>query len=258
MFSLACVTGASSGIGKELCKLLAKRHIPLLITGRDERALHALAEELTIYVAVHIVVCDLSKKEDRTHLIQEMRLLKPDLVVNNAGFGLYGEAISYAVEDTLSMIEVNIAAVAEITLEAIILLKKDRRTGTILNVSSVAAYFRPFPSFVTYAASKDFVLSFSRGVDNESSAYGIRVLTAVPGQVKTGFRFRAAKGVEQKDSSLAMSASFAAKQIWKQIQTQKRVSLFDWRYKMAILLSHFIPKPLIAMLLKHSIKRLLA
>lgn len=255
VYRQAFVTGGSSGIGKALCKLLAKKQIPLVMTGRKEQELMQLARELEKDTQVSYIVCDLSKKEERWILVEKLKQLKPDLVVNNAGFGLYGATYLHTIEDELDLIEVNISALVQVTLEAISLLKQEKSGGVILNVSSVAAYFQPFPAFVTYAASKNFVLNFSEGLDRETKPYGIRVLTALPGQVKTNFRARASRLQSQEESFLAISAEYAAKQLWRQIQKKKVRFVFSGVYKLLVLFSKLLPKGAYHHFLEQTINR---
>jgi len=94
-FSLAFVTGASSGLGAGICRLLASKGIPLLITGRNVERLKILADELQMLVPVEIIAADLSIEKERERLIDKIHEHVPDLIINNAGFGLYGPALTY-------------------------------------------------------------------------------------------------------------------------------------------------------------------
>ncbi len=247
---VALVTGATSGLGKALCYLLASKNIPLIISGRNEEEL----EELKQLLQVPVTTCkaDLSIPEDRKKLLALIHEYVPDLVVNNAGFGLYGEALSHTTQEQLDILEVDGKAVLEITLEAARVLKNEGKPGTILNVSSAACFY-VFPGFSVYAATKGFVRQASMGLDGELKPYGIRVLTACPGQIKTAFRMRASKNHPQKSYRHAMSTKSAAEHLWHQIQTGKRVYTFDVRYWLVILLSRLVPEPIVEKFLKKSI-----
>lgn len=256
LFRLALVTGASSGIGEEICRLLASQGVHLIITGRQSSALHQLADECRSLVNVSAYPCDLSIKEERQLIIEKIHDLSPDLVINNAGFGLYGEALTYSTEEQLKILPVNIEAVVEISLEAARTMISHRHKGVILNVSSAAA-FQPFPFFSVYAASKSFVNEFSESFDAEVSPYGVRVLAACPGQVATKFRERASQRQStQTPSDKAMSASFAARQIWKQIRSRRPLHVFDWKYRAATFLTRYlIPKGLIKKILRFGMEK---
>ena len=250
---VALVTGATSGLGKALCYLLASKNIPLILSGRNEEELEELKQ--TLQVPVRTCKADLSVPEERKKLLALIDEYVPDLVVNNAGFGLYGEALAHTTQEQLEILEVDGKALLEITLEAARALKNEGKPGTILNVSSAASFF-VFPNFSVYAATKAFVNQVSMGLDEELKPYGIRVLTACPGQIKTGFRIRASKSHPQKSCRRAMSAKSAAEYLWHQIQTGKQIYTFDARYWLVILLSRLVPKSLVQKTLKKSLQNL--
>lgn len=250
--SLAMITGASSGIGTALCRLLADKGVRLLITGRDQERLETLASELRSKIEVMVFPADLTNLSDRAGLIKKMRLHHPDLVINNAGFGLYGDALSHPTANQLAIFDVNAASVLELTLEAARIMKDNAIKGTILNVSS-AAGFLVFPSMSVYAASKSFVNQVSEALDIELERFGIRVLAACPGMVDTHFRERAG-GVSQPPRKNVMTASFAAEQIWWQIQQRKPLYVFDWKYRVGLFLARFVPKKWLAKLLRKEIE----
>lgn len=251
-FSLALVTGATSGIGEALCHLLAEQKINLLITGRNAVKLDQLARKLQSKVNVIPFVADLSTVSGQKGVVEKIREHVPDLVINNAGFGLYGEALSHSTEDEVQILDVNCNTVLELSLEAARSLRAQERQGTIVNIASVAA-FLPFPYSAVYAASKAFVSQFSLAFDFELKPYGIRVLTACPGMVKTEFNERAGgKGIPAQHA-FAMTAEYAAGQIWWQICKGKALHIFDWKNRVAIWLSRFMPRNLIMRALKSSI-----
>lgn len=249
---LAVVTGASSGIGRALCDLLASEGINLIINGRDLTHLEEVAKALRSKVTVQIVQADLAKSAERKVLIEWIRQSAPDLVINNAGFGLYDDALLYSTEQQLEILEVNGVALLELTLEAAKAMKAAKKKGTIMNVSSVAGFFI-FPYLSVYAASKSFVNVLSQSLNDEWREDGIQVLVACPGQVDTNFRVRAG-GTPARESSDRMTASFAAQQIWKQIVDSKPLNIFDWKYRLAVLARQFIPQSLYMKILKKNIK----
>jgi short-subunit dehydrogenase len=240
-FKLAWITGASSGIGAALARRLAYEEIPLFLCGRNGERLKAVADELGHLVPVQTQVADLESKAGLEVLRDALRRTQPDLVVNNAGFGCYGDAVDQAVDRLHAMLDVNVHALTDLSLEAARVLKEGGRQGVILNVSSVAA-FLPFPSSNVYAASKAYVSAFTEALDMELSASGIRALTACPGVVTTRFSPRAAGQGEKVDRAhkFSMTAEFAAAEIWRQIQQGKAVHVFDWRYRTMILFVRYV------------------
>ncbi len=240
----ALVTGASSGIGTALCRLLKEKGYDLVVTGRDEERLNAIAKE----VEGTPIVADLSTPAGRSSLIAEMEDHCPDLLVNNAGYGLYGEVLSRPSKDWLEMIEVNVKALTELTTEGARLMVDRGIKGTIMNVSSVAAFF-PFPHFATYAATKGYVNQFSEAVDHELRPKGVRVLAACPGQVATRFRSRAG-GTAEVDTSkqllpVVMTPEYAAEQVWLQLQSNKPIRIFNLLYRVLQKAQALAPKQLL-------------
>lgn len=251
-YDLALVTGATSGLGKALCHALAQRNIPLIAVGRNIQKLQLLAKE--IQTPIQIVQIDLSQSNQRLSLCTLIQELCPDLVINNAGFGLYGSAIEQRLKLSQEMIQVNIQAVMECSIEAASALKKAKKPGLILNISSAAAFFS-YPNFSVYAASKAFVYRFSEALDIELSAYHIRVLTVCPGQIATDFRKKASQNFLQKPDHFTLSCEKAVRLIFKQIKQGKRIQIIDLRYRLIIFLTYFIPKSFLLPLLQRSLSK---
>src|SRR6185295_4950732 len=180
------ITGASSGIGAALARLLSAKGLSLIVTGRNEEALQQLKSSLS--TPVDIVVADLSQKAGVERVLQVVTDQAPHLVINNAGLGFYGEA---TLQEANQVIDVNVRALVSITIEATKVLRQKNIPGIICNVSSVVA-FQPTPYMSVYAASKAFVTSFSEAEDMVLKQYGIRVLSSCPGAVETDFVRRAA------------------------------------------------------------------
>ncbi|KAG6559314.1 Serine 3-dehydrogenase [Candidatus Rhabdochlamydia oedothoracis] len=251
-YDLALVTGATSGLGRALCYALAQRNISLIAVGRNIQKLQLLAKK--IQTPIRIVQADLSQLNQRTSLYALIQELCPDLVINNAGFGLYGSAIKLPLKLLQEMIQVNIQAVMECSIEATSALKKAKKPGLILNISSAAAFFS-YPNFSVYAASKAFVYRFSEALDIELSAYHIRVLTICPGQIATDFRKKASQNFPQKPDYFTLSCEKAVRLIIKQISQKKRVKIIDLRYRLMIFLTYFIPKSFLLPLLQRSLSK---
>jgi uncharacterized protein len=253
-FQLAFVTGATSGIGEALSHLLADKGTPLFITGRDPNKLDLLVETLSKRVKVTAFRANLENPEERKALITKIHTFQPDLVINNAGFGLYGEALTHETETQSKILEVDGQALLELTLEAARTLISHGKEGVILNVASAAAFY-VFPTLAVYSAVKAFVVNFSKALDFETKAHGVRVLTSCPGMIETNFSKRAGAtkktGVQQ---SLVMDARFAAERILKQIEQRKVIDIFDWKTRLSTYLSYLIPKKWLIKILRSSIE----
>jgi uncharacterized protein len=251
-FERALVTGASSGLGKALCHALAARGIPLLMAARSEEKLKQVAKSLSVPTQIYPV--DLADASKRREFLAWLQGQAPDLVINNAGAGLYGPAVSHPIEEQSTIVELNAKALMEITLESARTLREQKRQGTILNVSSAAAFLL-YPNHCIYAASKAFVNNFSQGLDFEIKSHGIRILASCPGLIDTEFSLRAAGGQIYKKSSLwTMSADRAAALILKQIDSGKSIDIIDFRYKCFIYLSKIIPEALLLRLMNATLK----
>jgi uncharacterized protein len=187
------VTGASSGIGERIARVLAQRGYPVALAARSIGKLEALAAELAAGSGVKTwaIRSDLSAPGAAAALRKECieRGIEVGALVNNAGVGLFGEAVSQAegkaAADLRSMLEVNIAALTELSAA----FGRDmaaRGSGSILNVASMVALM-PVPYFAAYAASKAYVRSFSASLRAELRGKGVRVSCLYPGYVKTNF-----------------------------------------------------------------------
>lgn len=255
-FTKALITGASSGIGEALCHLLAQQGIELCLTGRDEKRLQHLQADLQHRVPTSYFVADIATPEGRQKVSACIGEFVPDLLINNAGFGLYGDALTYDSDVQAEIVQVNVVAALEFMLAAGRSLISCQKKGVILNVSSSAA-FEILPSFAVYTASKAFINSCSQSLDFEMRPYGVRVLAACPGMVKTAFADRAAGGevLSRDQDEISMSPAFAAQAIWKQIRQAKPLHIFDWRYQLMVGISRFIPKKWVAWFFKKSIEK---
>lgn len=251
-FELALVTGASSGIGEALCRLLAEKKINLIIHGRNREKLESLKKELP--VTVEIVIAELEDSMQRRKIIDIIYEKTPDLIINNAGYGLIGETLKFSTEQQLNILKVNGEALLEISLEGARALLHKKKKGVIMNISSVAGYlFRPFYS--VYSASKAFVLNVSQALDVELEPQGVRCLVSCPGYVQTEFLRRATGKPNPIVNIPIMTSEYAANEVWNQIQKGKRVHVFDWKIRIYNFLARFlIPISLYTYLFKRSLK----
>ncbi|GLU53132.1 SDR family NAD(P)-dependent oxidoreductase [Dyadobacter frigoris] len=186
----AFVTGASSGIGLAFAHALAEMGMNIILTARSTEKLNQEANIISkkFRVKTYVVACDLSQKETPDKLYQFVRenQLSVDLLINNAGFGKWGNFLEETIPTYENMLEVNINAVVKLShLFLPEMLAKGE--GGIINVASTGA-FQPCPYIATYAASKAFVLSFSEALYGEYYKRGITVTALCPGNTATGFQ----------------------------------------------------------------------
>lgn len=185
----ALVTGASSGIGKCFAEKLAAKNTNLIIVARSEDKLNALAKELQeqYNIQVDVIVKDLTQPSAAREVYEatQAKGLTVDLLINNAGFGDYGEFAQTDESRQVQMVQLNNVAVVDLTHKFLPQMR-ERRSGSIINVSSIAA-FQPIPYLSVYAATKAFIRSFSEALWAENRQYGVRVLVVCPGPTETNF-----------------------------------------------------------------------
>lgn len=185
----ALVTGASSGMGKDYAELLAAQGCHLALTARRESALESLAQTLRDKCGVEVVVKpgDLSQHTVRETLIRELAAegRGPDLLINNAGFGLFGFFTDQPWRDLQTMIDLDITALTHLT-HLVLPAMRERGRGYILQVASVGAY-QPSPTYAAYAAAKAYVLHFGEALNRELKGTGVHVSVLSPGVTRTEF-----------------------------------------------------------------------
>ena len=181
----AAVTGASSGIGRDIARELAGRGYALILIARREERLRSLAEELP--VPVEVLPADLSRRETCLEVAGRLRKEGLDVLVNDAGRGLFGAFDETDLEGELALLDLNITAL-HILMKAVLPGMKARGSGHILNVASSAA-FLPGPLLSSYYASKAYVLRLSMAVAEElrRSGSGVKISVLCPGPVDTEF-----------------------------------------------------------------------
>ena len=188
----ALITGASSGIGLDLAKLMAP-NFDLIITARNQSDLESIARELEAAHGnqVHVIPGDLAKADAPQQLFSEIerRSLQVDLLVNNAGFGSYGAFAEGDPQTDLDMIQVNITALTSLAKLALPGMLA-RKRGRIMNVASTAG-FQPGPLMAVYYATKAYVIMFSEAIANELKGSGVTVTCLCPGATATKFAGRA-------------------------------------------------------------------
>jgi uncharacterized protein len=185
----ALVTGASAGIGSELARQLAADGANLILTARRSERLAQLAAELANRYHIRAEACaaDLARSPSPGEIFRftQEKQLPIEVLINNAGFGAYGEFHKTDPQRLLDMVAVNVAAVVHLT-HLFLRPMVERRSGYVMIVASTAA-FQPVPYITTYAATKGFDLLFAEGVAEEVRRYGVRVCALCPGSTVSEF-----------------------------------------------------------------------
>jgi hypothetical protein len=185
----ALITGASSGLGEEFAKQLASQGCSLVLVARSEGKLNQLADALrqNSNVQVTVIAADLGSNEGVARVIGDVnqRNIKIDLLINNAGLGVFENFLATTLEAQMQQVDVNVRALVQLT-HAFTPGMVSARRGGVINIASNAA-FQPLAGADVYAASKAFVLFFSEGLSFELAQSNVRVLAACPGPVATQF-----------------------------------------------------------------------
>lgn len=235
MKNVALITGASSGIGKELARIHASKNGDLVLVARREEELLAIKSELeqTYKVAVEVFVCDLMRPHAANEVFEfvQSKNIQVEVLINNAGLGGYGNFNERELSKELDMIQLNIVALTELT-HLILPQMVARKSGKILNTASTAG-FMPGPLQSVYFATKAFVVSFSQGIAFELQDKGITVTALCPGPVKTGFESAAGmsgSGLFEKSAS----ASSTAMKGYRAMEKGKMIVITDGALKFTI------------------------
>lgn len=209
-YSCALITGASSGLGEEFALQLGKRVDKMVLVARRADRLEQVANsvrEVSPDTAVLVVPTDLSHSTECISLAERLAETEflPDLLINNAGLGEYGEFVTADWKDLEKMLRVNVEALTHLS-HLFAPMMVTRGGGRILNVSSLASTL-PIPDFGVYAATKAFVSSFSEALRIELRESGVEVMSLCPGPVKTEFG-KVARRAEGDDDKAPMQKLF--------------------------------------------------
>lgn len=236
----ALVTGASSGIGYEISKYLAKRGYDIIVVSRNRQALENLKNE--IKTNVQIVCMDLSVVDNCVKLYENFKDENIDVLINNAGFGMYGNFDILDMNKEIEMINVNILA-CDILTKLFLKDMKKRDSGYILNVGSIAG-FMPGPLMNSYYASKSYVVKLTQAIRKElkKSKSGVSVSVLCPGPVNTNFNNTA--GV--KFAVRPLSSEYVAKYAVDMLFKKKLVIVPGFTIKLARFFSKFTPDNILA------------
>jgi len=245
MQPVCLITGASAGIGKALARVFAKHGHALVLTARREAQLSALADEIaaTGHARPQVMTADLGAPEGPARLAEALRTagLDPSIVVNNAGFGLLGEAADLDRNQQLAMIDLNIRALTELSLRWIESITRYR--GGILNVASIAG-FLPGPGMAVYHATKAYVVSFTEALHEELKADGVRVCALCPGPVATEFFDRAGLPHDYFPAFLNRSAQRVAREGYEGFMAGHRLVVPGKPNRVMTMLPRLLPRAL--------------
>lgn len=241
----ALVTGASGGIGLELATIAAENGHDLVLVARSHERLSAIGEDLRHVFNVNVLAIeqDLSKKGAAATIAQrlEENKIEVEVLINNAGFGGRETIAEADIKRDLDMIQVNAAAMTELTALLVPGMIK-RGGGRIMNLASTAAFI-PGPHMAVYHATKAYVLSFSQAVNEELKGSGVTVTALCPGPTHT--HWAAAAGINtDKFNARAMPAREVARIGYKAMMSGKPVVITGFKNQMRVAGLRLVPMSL--------------
>lgn len=250
---VALVTGASGGIGEAFAEQLAADGYALVLVARSEAELGRVSGLITSRhdLPVAIVATDLGLPGavDDIMAALDARGARPEIVVNNAGFGLQGPASDLDPERQLAMVDLNCRAVTELSLRFIGEMRA-RGRGGIINVASTAS-FLPGPNMAVYYASKAYVLSFSEALSGELAGTGVTITAVCPGPTRTGFQEAAGMtGSRLVRFFSAMSAETVAELGYAGFKRGKRVVVPGLTNTLVGWTARFVPRAMLLPVVK--------
>lgn len=236
---VALITGASSGIGADIARILSDKGYDLILVARNKRKMEVLAKELK--TNAEIIPMDISSTYNCTELYNLVKKKNIDVLVNNAGFGLFGEFCCTKLDKELDMIELNVKTVHTLTkLFLKDFVKKDK--GYILNVASSAA-FMPGPLMATYYATKAYVLHLTESINEElrRKKSNVFICALCPGPVSTNFNKVAGVSFNLESLESYDVAKYAVKQMFK----KNVVIIPGFKIKMGVFALRLLPRSLV-------------
>jgi short-subunit dehydrogenase len=238
----AIITGASSGIGKALAFEFAGGGFNVVLTARNGSALIEIAAQCSgkYGIETDVVPADLGRSDSVDNLIATLAA-KPrryEVLVNNAGFGIYGDFVSTDIEQNVELLNVQLTAALRLT-KTVLPSMIARRSGRILNVASVYSY-SPVPLQSVYSACKAFLLSFSSSLQNEVKAAGVTITVFCPGATQTEFRSRAGIGEKRKHSG--MTAEAAARIAYVETLRGTHIVVPGFLNRVFVILARLLPR----------------
>ncbi|CAB4598642.1 MAG: SDR family NAD(P)-dependent oxidoreductase [Actinobacteria bacterium] len=248
----ALVTGATSGIGAEFTKLLAKEHYNIILVARDEIRLKKSAEELEqeFGVITEIIVADLSVENEI--VLVEKRLLSSNpslavgVLINNAGYGLKGRFINHTSAAEVDLLNVLVTAILRLTHAALPNMR-NAKSGYIINVGSVAGWL----TGSTYSAAKAWVNVFSEYLNADLAKDGITVTSLAPGFTHTEFHQRGGMKMGAVPEFLWEKAAEVAKAGWEGARRGDAVVISGKQYRVIVFIARHLPRKLVRKIQTH-------
>jgi uncharacterized protein len=246
------ITGGSSGIGMALAERFAADRYHIVLAARSEVELAAAKVRLASKYAVSVtaIPVDLAAADAVPLLMDWLKResLRVDVLVNNAGFGVFGPFALTSEHDELAMIDLNIRNLTRLT-KCVLPSMLERRCGGIINVASTAA-LQPGPFMAVYYAAKSYILSFTEALASELRGTGIQVTALCPGPTETRFAERANAAKAKLFAAGRMQAAEVARQGYRGYRQGRRIVIPGWRNRLMAISIRFVPRIVVLTIVK--------
>jgi short-subunit dehydrogenase len=239
MIKWAIVTGPTAGIGAAYAKLLAAKGYNLVLVSRDLGRLKQTAADLTAKHAIEtqVLTADLTTDKGIATLADFIAKNEIEVLINNAGFGLNSSFVKSSAADEQSVVNILVTAPMQLS-HAVLPQMVARKSGTIVNVSSVAGYF----AAGHYSAAKAYVTVLTESIHAEVSKHGVNVSALCPGFTKTEFHQRAKMKMDALPEFMWLNADFLVAKSWADAQRGKAISIPGWQYRVMVWIAKNAPR----------------
>ena len=239
MTKWALVTGPTAGIGAAYAKLLASKGFNLVLVSRDLKRLKQTAADLTAKhgIETQVLSADLTTEKGIAALSDFIAKNEIEVLINNAGFGLNSSFVKSSAADEQSVVNILVTAPMQLS-HAVLPQMMSRKSGTIVNVSSVAGYF----AAGHYSAAKAYVTVLTESMHAEVSKHGVNVSALCPGFTKTEFHQRAKMKMDALPEFMWLNADFLVAKSWADAQRGKAISIPGWQYRLMVWIAKNAPR----------------
>ncbi len=251
---MAVITGASSGLGREFAKIAAQKGYRVLLVARNLHALEVVSRDLR--TETHLLELDLTAAGavDQISSWLSDRGISPEIVINNAGFGAFGETLETDEGRVKKMIRLNIMALTALSLRMGRRMQRAGK-GRIMNIASTAA-FQPCPYMGIYGATKAYVLSFTEALAEEWKGTGVTATAYCPGPTRTNFGVNAGLVADSPFDMFAADARDVARHAWNAMMQGKPVAVHGIKNRFGTWLSKCLPRGLVRFVAGRMLKKM--
>jgi short-subunit dehydrogenase len=242
--AIALITGATAGIGAQYARLLAKEGFDLILVARNKNRLASTAKSLNkeFGVKVEVLPADLTKPVQLEKVRKRLSDSKKpiEVLINNAGFGINKSFLVSDLSDEQGLLDVLVTAPMRLT-HAVLPIMKERNSGTIVNVSSVASWI----AGGSYSAAKSYLTVLTESLHTELRPTKIKISALCPGFTRTEFHERGRMKMNGLPNFMWLSAEKVVRKSWRDVNAGKVISIPGWQYLILSSISRFGPRPMV-------------